>query len=131
LFPEKTIVIDIIDTKTKQTLAITVTTNATGYFKTPLIELSKDTEYIVHIIFSGDDTYLASDKTVELKLEELPLALPPLETIANNTIIPAITAIAIICTLALATKKAIHIATTAKRFVKKTNKLQHNTDHSR
>ena len=118
--PQRTVVIDIFNKRTGQTMTVTAKTDATGHFKTQPIQLPKDAEYIAHIVFGGDDIYLASEKTAKLQLEQLPTSPPTLVEIVRQAITPAIAAATTTYILLAVLKTLRHtVEDTSRKFVKR------------
>jgi hypothetical protein len=63
-----------------------VTTDSSGYWRTPTLQLIRGETYTVSVYYAGDDTYVESGAVYEFSSEALPPApapaTPPLETLA-------------------------------------------------
>jgi len=87
--PDRLITINVTDVDAGFTWSINVTTDATGYFRTPLLELVRGRTYRIDAVYSGDDIYVGSCSTIEVKPEELPTA-PVVFEIPVNYLLAAV-----------------------------------------
>jgi len=121
--PNRPITINVTDVELGFTRAINVTTDATGYFRTPLLELVRGRTYRIDIVYSGDDIYVGSCSTMEIKPEELPTAPAPFEIPMEYIVIGAATVIVIIGIAAAITRAVKHVVhdvvTKRRKFVRK------------
>jgi len=121
--PNRPITINITDVELGFTWAINVTTDAAGYFRTPLLELVRGRTYRIDVVYNGDDIYVGSYSTMEVKPEELPAA-PAVPEIPIEYYIAAIAAVLIIVgIIAAALRAARHTVEDfrerSRRFVKR------------
>ncbi|RLE41456.1 hypothetical protein DRJ16_06270, partial [Candidatus Woesearchaeota archaeon] len=72
--PNRTLTIKITNLKTGYTRTINVTTDLSGYWRTPVLELPRGQAYKVTVTFSGDDTYVESSVSKTIMIESLPIA---------------------------------------------------------
>jgi len=72
--PNKPLTVNITNVETKYTKSYNVTSDVVGYFRTPIVELARGKTYIVEVVYGGDDIYVGTLSTVEVKPEELPVA---------------------------------------------------------
>ena len=72
--PDRQVAVRITDVEADHTWLFYVVTDASGYFRTPLIDLIRGKTYEVEVSFGGDDIYVESTATTEIKPEELPTA---------------------------------------------------------
>jgi len=72
--PNRPLTVNITNVETKYTKSYNVTSDVAGYFRTPIVELVRGKTYIVEVAYGGDDIYVGTLSTVEVKPEELPVA---------------------------------------------------------
>jgi len=72
--PNRPIIINVTDTETGYTRSYNATTDATGYFRTPMLELFRGKTYKIEVVYGGDDVYVGTMSTAEVKPKELPTA---------------------------------------------------------
>jgi len=72
--PNRSLVINVTNVETGYTRSFNVTTDVAGHFRSPIIELVRGKTYRVELFYKGDDIYVGSTSTLEVKPEELPLA---------------------------------------------------------
>jgi len=72
--PNRPLVINVTNVETGYTRSFNVTTDVAGHFRSPIIELVRGKTYRVELFYKGDDIYVGSTGTLEVKPEELPLA---------------------------------------------------------
>jgi len=120
--PDKPLVVNITNVETGYTRSYNVTTDASGYFRTPLIELFREKTYRVKVIYNGDDVYVGTLSILEVKPEELPAA-PALPAIPIEYIIVAIATILIVVAVATSLKAMRHniesLRDKSRKFVRK------------
>jgi len=121
--PNRPVVINITDAEAGFTWMVNATTDATGYFRTPLLELVRGRTYRIDVYYAGDDIYVGTSSTMEVKPEELPSALAPVEIPMEYIIIGA-AAVLILIGIAAAAIKAVRqtiedLRTKSRRFVRK------------
>ena len=121
--PNRPIAINITDVELGFTWTINVTTDATGYFRTPILELVRGRIYRIDVDYSGDDIYIGSYSTMEIKPEELPTA-PVAPEIPTEYYIMAVVVVLIIIGIAVATIRAVRhtvedLRARTRKFVKK------------
>jgi len=120
--PNRPLVINITNVETSYTRSYNVSTDVTGYFRSPVIELHRGKTYRVEIIYEGDDIYVGTVGTSEVKPEELPVAPLPLGIPLEYVIIAIIVAIAVISAFFIA-RRLRHVieyySGKRRRFVRK------------
>ena len=121
--PNRPVVINITDVEAGFTWMVNATTDATGYFRTPLLELVRGRTYRIDVCYAGDDIYVGTSSTMEVKPEELPSAPAPVEIPMEYIIIGAAAAL-ILIGIAAAAIKAVRqtiedLRAKSRRFVRK------------
>jgi len=120
--PDRTITLNITCDETDYSRSYNVTTDASGYFRTPIIELVRGNTYEIEAVFGGDDIYVGTVTTTEIVPEELPAAPAVLE-IPTTFIFVAIGLILVVLGMVAALRVAKHtiedIRVKRRRFVKK------------
>jgi len=96
------------------TMVLTARTDASGYFRTQTLKLTRGTTYTVTVSLPDDDTYIASSGTVSFKPEELP-------TTPVTAPLPSPTALIVATAMIALTAMSIAIARTirGRRLVSK------------
>jgi hypothetical protein len=99
-----------------------VTTDQTGYWRTPIVQLLRGETYTVSVYYAGDDTYVESGAVYEFTSEAPPT--PPAVTAPPLEILVLATGALLLVGLALAITHAVrHVAVEIRekeaRFVKK------------
>jgi len=89
-----------------------LTTDASGYARTPAIELSKYRDYLVKVEFAGDDIYAVAEESLQLAGEEL-LELPEQPAITDYLLLLIPLGLTIAIVLAIA--KVKHVLPSSKR----------------
>ena len=121
--PNRSLTINITDVEAGFTWTINATADATGYFKSQLLELVRGRTYRIDIVYSGDDIYVGSSSTMEIKPEELPTAPTVVYEFPIEYIIVTVAVILIIIGIAAALRAVRHsiedLHTKARKFVKK------------
>ena len=120
--PNRPLTINVTDIELGFTWTINVTTDASGYFRSPLLELVKNRTYRIDVIYNGDDVYVGTTSSTEIKAEELPAA--PVVGIPIEYFIIAVAVILIATGIIAATLRAarhtiMDIREKTRRFVKK------------
>jgi len=87
--PNRPLIINITSVEAGYTMSYNITTDVTGYFRSPVIELLRGKTYRIEVIFNGDDVYVNTLSTTEVKPEELPAA-PAIIEIPVNYILAAV-----------------------------------------
>ena len=121
--PNRPLVVNITNVKTGYTRSYNVTTDASGYFRTPLMELFRGKTYRVKVIYNGDDVYVGTLSTLEVKPEELPTA-PVAAGIPIEYYIIGVTVVLIVIGIALTAIRVVRhtiydIREKSRRFVTK------------
>jgi len=120
--PDRLITINVTDVDAGFTWSINVTTDATGYFRTPLLELVRGRTYRIDAVYSGDDIYVGSSNTIEVKPEELPTAPVAFEIPVNYLLAAvgiALIAIGIFAAIRAARHTIEDIRERTRRFVRR------------
>jgi len=73
-----------------------VTTDASGYYRTPDMKLLRNSTYRAEVIYQGDDVYVGSSKTYEFSVAALPVAPAPAAPAPAPTTVMLLVAAAII-----------------------------------
>jgi len=73
-----------------------ITTDASGYFRTPNIKLLRNATYRVEVVYQGDDIYVNSSKSFTFNVASLPVAPSPVAPAPISTAIMFVIAAAII-----------------------------------
>jgi len=103
----KLVTINITNIETGYTRTLNATTDASGYFRTPLIELFRGETYRVDVSFAGDDIYVGTLSTYEIKPEELPVAPLPMIPLPTEYILGIIATVIIFIGLTYAVIRAL------------------------
>jgi len=120
--PNRPVVVNITDVEAGFTWSVNATTDATGYFRTPLLELVRGRTYRVVVSYGGDDVYVGSGYTSELKPEELPAIPAAPFAIEWHYIVAAFAAALILFGIVAALRAAKHVVwemRSGRRFVKR------------
>jgi hypothetical protein len=101
-----------------------VTTDASGYYRTPDMKLIRNTTYRVEVVYQGDDIYVGSSKTYEFSVAALPVApAPAAPAPAPATIMlivaAAIVVAAIVIGIKIARKTVVEAIENEMSFVKR------------
>jgi len=118
--PNRPLTINITNVETGYTRSYNVTTDIAGYFRSPVIELPRGKTYRVEVIYGGDDIYVGTVGTSEIKPEELPTA-PLLPSIPTEYLL-GIAGLVIVGVSVFAIVRAVgHIVTgiTERKFVRR------------
>jgi hypothetical protein len=98
-----------------------VTTDPSGYWRTPLLELARGEKYAVSVHYAGDDTYVESATVYEFGTEALPPApapaIPPVEALAVVTGVLLVVGLILVATRAV--KHTVTELERERRFVKR------------
>jgi hypothetical protein len=73
-----------------------VSTDASGYYRTPDTKLFRNATYRVEVVYQGDDVYVGSSKMYEFSVASLPVAPAPTAPTPIPTTIMLVIAVAII-----------------------------------
>jgi len=69
--PNRPLTINITNVETGYTKSYNVSTDAVGYFRSPVVELFRGKTYKIEVIYNGDDIYVGTIGVTEVKPEEL------------------------------------------------------------
>ncbi len=102
-----------------------LTTDITGYWKTPIIQLLRGEKYSLIIIYPGDDVYVGSVLTTEFTSEALPITPTPV-VISPLEVLLVIIGVLVVVSLILAVTRAlkhtiIEVISEKRRFIRKKN----------
>ena len=121
--PNRPLIVNITDVQANLTWSVNATTDPSGYFRTPLLDLIRGRTYEIKIIYNGDSIYVGTLTTTELTPETLPEAPAPItEIIPINYIILGIGALVIVGAIVgiiRAIKHTIEDIRETKRFVRR------------
>ena len=120
--PNRIITLNVTCEETGYTRTYNVSTDATGYFRSPILELARGKTYKVEAIYGGDDTYVGTSSSVEIAPEKLPVA--PLAPLPVEYYFIAIAVALIIAGIVAATVRAVRhtiedMREKSRKFVKK------------
>ena len=101
-----------------------VTTDASGYYRTPDMKLIRNATYRVEVVYQGDDVYVGSSKTYEFSVAALPVAPAPtaptpIPTTIMFVIAAAIIVAAIVIGIKIARKTVVEAIENEMSFVKR------------
>uniref|UniRef100_A0A7J2U2Q1 DUF2341 domain-containing protein n=1 Tax=Ignisphaera aggregans TaxID=334771 RepID=A0A7J2U2Q1_9CREN len=101
-----------------------ITTDASGYFSTPSMELIRNATYRAEVTYPGDDIYINSSKTFEFNVASLPVAPAPAAPATISSIVMIVIAVAIIVAaiiigIKIARKTVVEAIENEMSFVKK------------
>jgi hypothetical protein len=101
-----------------------VSTDASGYYRTPDMKLLRNATYRVEVVYQGDDVYVGSSKTYEFSVAALPVAPAPtaptpIPTTIMFVIAAAIIVAAIIIGIKIARKTVVEAIENEMSFVKR------------
>jgi len=121
--PNRPLIVNITDVQANLTWSVNTTTDLSGYFRTPLLDLIRGRTYEIKIIYSGDSIYVGTLTTTEFTPETLPEAPAPItEIIPINYIILGIGALVIVGAIVgiiRAIKHTIEDIRETKRFIRR------------
>jgi len=120
--PNRPLTINVTDPKIGFAMAYNVTTDTGGHFRSPLMQLIRGETYNVVISYNGDDIYIGTIGSTNVKPEELPVS-PLISGLSTEYLIAGIAIVAIIIGV-VATVRAIRhtiedISEENRKFVKK------------
>jgi len=122
--PNRPLIVYIINRDLNTTRRYVLTTDASGYFRTDLVELLRGYTYDIKVEFAGDDVYAGAVESLEFVPEELPTApvivmgIPITYIVLLVIVVIAIVAI-VIAILRSSRHVVSAISESKKRFVKK------------
>ena len=120
--PNRPLVINITNVETGYMVSYNVTTDVAGYFRSPVVELFRGKSYRIEVIYNGDDVYVGTLSTSEVKPEELPVAPTVIEIPVNYLLAAvgvALIAFGVFAALRAARHTVEDLRERSRRFVRK------------